>query len=153
MLIFLLSMVNERKTTMCYGFYKYLDDARILGPSIPEAVNCDPYTYSTQTGTLTSTSLPAVACIGQRTSDGKYQLLMSNTTPDRTHVGYYIVYNGSDPTATVFSTVAQANEYLNTNYVSSPPSKLFDDHSSDDVKTAYSSVVPATFYESSYSRR
>lgn len=138
---------------MCYGFYKYLDEARILGPSVPETVNCDSYTSSTNNGTLTSTTLPAVACIGQRTSDGKYQLLMSNTTPNRTHVGYYIVYNGSDPTATVFSTVTQANDYLNTNYVTSPASKLFDDHSSEDVKTVYSSVVAATFYDSSYSRR
>lgn len=137
---------------MCRGPTQFLDDARILGPSIPNSVRCDPYTYSNGNGgTVTAISIPAQACIGQRTSDGKYQLLMTNLSINRTHIGYFIVYNGSDPTATVFSSVAEVNDYLNANFVTSPPSKLFDSHISEDVKTTYTSIIAASFYPSSYS--
>lgn len=129
---------------MCPPSYKYLDDTKVLGPDLPRAVNCDPLNGKN--------TLPAIAFVGQRKSDGKYQLLLTNTSTGRTNIGYYIVYNGSDPTATTFSTTAEVNDYLNTTYVSSPPSKLFDSHNNnEDVTAIYAPLVQATFYDSSYS--
>lgn len=132
--------------------YSFVDLPKFLGSTYPTTVTCAPYTVNSGRTTVTRTTVATQAILGIRRSDGKIQLLLSSIDAGRTNVGYYIVYNGSDPNATVFNSDAEANTYLNTQF-SATPSKLYADHSTEDVTVRYSNLRLATWAAESLRKR
>ena len=123
--------------------------AQVLGPSYPINVDCRPYTL----GPYNYSTTPVSPIIGKRLSDGKLQLLLTSKDSNRSEVGYYLVYTGTDPTQTTFDTVDEVNKFLNTDFIASPPSKSYDNHRSTDVTTVYSNLQNATFSLSLYTKK
>lgn len=117
------------------------DPTIVLGADYPTFVNCEPYIRNNTTYRIAA----AGPYIATRISDGKLQLIISNNDPNRSKVGYFVVYTGTDPTQSVFSSVADANAFLNTPFTANPPSKLYDDHKTTDVTTVYSSKQSVTY--------